>query len=128
GHVDTLGEALLVAQEHGDVVPLVDADVDDGLSVRIGEHRVGELLEQCGGHLVGGGRRLVNFFTSVVVVVRHRAARRRSPGDGNAVALVALDVGAAALGAGATPHDLAGFDLVVQGEDPVHQRLRAGRA
>src|SRR4029077_14195964 len=87
GHVHALRELLVVAQERGDVAPGVAVDVDDGLTVRLVEHRRREPVENQGRDLVRRARRsvagtvgavFVNLFTSVVV--GHR--RRRAPGYG----------------------------------------------
>ena len=46
GHVEALRELLLVAEERGDVAPVLARDVDDRLAVRIDEHRAREALER----------------------------------------------------------------------------------
>src|SRR5206468_2005635 len=114
--------------------------------VRAVEHRARKAFDhRCGNFIVGRGRRvllllfyvffsaravLVIVFTSVVV--RHRRGVPRdvlSAGQGvgrGAVALLDLDAGAAVACARAPLHDLAAADLLVQGEDPVHERLRTG--
>ena len=56
GDVDALRELLLVAQERGDVVPRLARHVDDGLAVRVVEHRVGEALEHRRRDFVARGR------------------------------------------------------------------------
>src|SRR5207237_9764669 len=145
GHIDALGELLLVAQKPAQVGPDRAVDVHDRLAVRTVEHRAREPLDHGRRHLVVRRRRLllllffyarvavlVSVFTSVVV------GHRRGPRDAvlpggqavgpGAVALLYLNAGAAMRGAGAPLHDLAAADLVVEHEDPLHERLGPGRA
>src|SRR5262249_2993967 len=146
GDVHALGELLLVTQEPAHLRPDRPVDVDDRLAVGAVEHGAGEALDDGRRHLVvrGSGRALllifyvgvtvlVSVFTSVVVGHRFVGPRNAVLSGGQrvgtrAVALLDLDRGAAMRGAGASLQDLAAADLVVEHQDPVHERLRPGRA
>ena len=77
GDVHALREALVVAEERGDVVPRLACDVHDRLAVRVDEHRAGEPLGHGRGHFVadrlGFGRDLVIGFGILGCFVGHLA-------------------------------------------------------
>src|SRR5712692_6207196 len=94
GDIHALRELLGVAEVLGHVVPVRPLDVDDRLTVRVGEHRTGEAADHGGGNLVGNGSGwfgtgwfgtgwfgigdFVIWFTSVGVGVGHLDPRARS--------------------------------------------------
>src|SRR3954471_16523171 len=133
--VDEHRELLFVAEERRDIGHGRALDVHHGLTMTLDEYRRGKAFDERGRDFVGNhrsrlrvGYRLVIFFTSCVV--RHpRAFSQWWSGSREPDGLAAeVDAGATGRRRFAPAEQLARTDLLVQGEDAVHQRLGTGRA